>query len=51
VDLVDVGGAEAVDPAVRVHWGGSPRAELLTLTEARELAQILVGLAYRAEAG
>jgi hypothetical protein len=52
INLVDIGRrGGALDPVVRLHFGGAPRAELLTLTESRRLATTLVELAALADAG
>lgn len=51
VDLVDIGAEGEVDPVVRVLFDGHSRAELFTLPEARQLAQLLTRLAARADAG
>jgi hypothetical protein len=51
VDLVDVGARGQVDVVIRVLFDGERLAQLFTLTEARELAQVLTSLAARAEGG
>jgi hypothetical protein len=51
VDLVAIGADGEVDPVVRVLFDGHSRAELVTLPEARQLAQVLTTLAARADAG
>jgi hypothetical protein len=52
INLVDIGSrGDALDPVIRLHFGGAPRAELLALTEARRLSTTLVELAARADAG
>ena len=52
VALIDVGSRAAPDvvPVVRLLFEGRPPAELLTPTEARQLAAILVDLAAQADA-
>jgi hypothetical protein len=51
VDLVDLGSQREVVPVVRVLFDGERLGQLFTPTEARELAQVLVALAARADAG
>jgi hypothetical protein len=51
VDLVDIGHEGEVVPVIRVLFVGERLAQLFTLTEARQLAQVLTSLATRADDG
>jgi hypothetical protein len=51
VDLVDIGGRGEVDPVIRILFDGERLAQLLTPTEARQLALVLTSLAARADDG
>jgi hypothetical protein len=51
VDVVDIGSRGQAVPVIRVLFVGERLAQLFTLTQARQLAQVLTSLAARAEDG